>query len=390
MKTVIHYKAGPYLPITETWIYSQIINLKRYQPVIYAHKTENLDIYPTENIKSLKLKDSLVDPYTFFNLGWNKLFNFYPYFAYSLRIDKPDLAHAHFGPSGYDLLKLKSMFKFPLITTFYGYDLSMLTHEYPEWKLKYKKLFQQGEHFLVEGPHMKACLVELGCPEEKITVQHLGVDLNRIKFMSRKPEENGKTRVLISGSFREKKGIPYAIEAFGRIRQKNNNLQLTIIGDSRGSRNEEQEKQKILDMIHRYNLEECINMLGYQPYPVFLEELYKHHIFLSPSVHASDGDTEGGAPVSIIEASASGMPVLSTMHCDIPQVVIDGESGFLVPERDVTALAERLEYLVSNPDTWKQMGQKGREHIEKNYDVTKQVEKLEIIYDMVKEGRIEK
>jgi len=390
MKTVIQYKAGPYLPITETWIHGQIKNLKRYQPIVYALNTENLDIFPTERISPLGLKEGLRDPYTFFNKGWNKLFNFYPHFVLKLRRDKPDLVHAHFGPSGYNFLKLKGMFKLPLITSFYGYDLSMLPHQYPEWKLKYKKLFLQGEHFLVEGPHMKHCLVELGCSGVKITIQHLGIDLERIKFMPRKYGEDGKIRVLIAGSFREKKGIPHAIAAFGKIRQKNNRLQLTVIGDSRGSANEEIEKQKILDVIHRYNLEGCINMLGYQPYPVFLEELYKHHIFLSPSIRASDGDTEGGVPVSIIEASASGMPILSTTHCDIPQVVIDGESGYLVPERDVDALAERLELVVSNPDIWEQMGRRGREHIEKNYNVTRQVEKLEEIYDMVTKGRIRK
>ena len=71
MKKVIHYIAGSYLPITETWIYGQIKNLKKYQPIIYAIKTENLDIYPTENIRSLDLKPGIRDLYNFFNKGWN-------------------------------------------------------------------------------------------------------------------------------------------------------------------------------------------------------------------------------------------------------------------------------------------------------------------------------
>ena len=97
--------------------------------------------------------------------------------------------------------------------------------------------------------------------------------------------------------------------------------------------------------------------------------MYKHHIFLSPSIHASNGDTEGGAPVAIIETSTSGMPIISTYHCDIPEVVIDEKSGYLMPERDVDALAERLEFLITNSGIWKQMGQKGREHIEENYNI---------------------
>ncbi len=382
MKRVIHYK-GSYLPITETWIYEQIKNLKRYQPIVYALRTENLDIYPTEKIRSLELKRGLGDLATFFNKGWNKLFNFYPYFMFALRKDKPKLVHAHFGPTAYDFLELKSIFKLPLITSFYGCDLSLLPYQNSEWKLRYKKLFRQGDYFLVEGLHMKKCLVELGCPEEKVTVQHLGVDLDRIKFVPRKPEENGEIRILSVASFREKKGIPYAVEAFGKVREKHENLRLTIIGDSRGSPQEEKEKQSILAAINKYHLNSCVKMMGYQPYSVFLKELSKHHIFLSPSVHASNGDTEGGVPVSIIETSASGMPILSTTHCDIPEVVVDGESGYLVAERNVDALTEKLEFLISNPDIWEQMGQKGREHIEKNYSIMTQVQRLEEIYDMV-------
>lgn len=384
MKTVIHY-GGSYLPITETWIYGQIKNLKRYQPIVYALRTENLDIYPTEKIRSLELKTGLGDLTTFFNKGWNKLFNFYPYFMFALRKDKPKLVHAHFGPSGYNLLRLKSIFKFSLIISFYGCDLSMFAYRNNTWKLRYEKLFKEGDLFLVEGNYMKKCLMGLGCPGEKIIIQHLGIDLNQIKFVPRKPKKSAKTCVLIVGSFREKKGIPYAIAAFGKVKQAypQLKLELTIIGDSTGTLRDEKEKKKILETIKKYELKDCVRMLGYQPYSVFLRELEKHHIFLSPSIHASDGDAEGGAPVSIIEASASGMPVLSTTHCDIPEIIIDKENGYLVPERDTDALVEKLGFLVSDPDTWEQMGRKGREHIEKNYSITTQVQKLEEIYDMV-------
>jgi colanic acid/amylovoran biosynthesis glycosyltransferase len=390
MRTVIYYKAGSYLagsylPITETWIYGQIKNLKKYRPIVYASRKENLDIYPIENIRSLDLKPGISNLHNFFNKGWNEVFHFYPSFIFYLIKDKPNLVHAHFGPSGYSFLKLKKIFRLPLITTFYGYDLSLLPNQYPEWKRKYRKLFREGELFLVEGNHMKRCLIELGCPEGKIIVQHLGIDLERIKFIPRKLGKDEEINMLISSSFTEKKGIPYAVEAFGLVKQKNPKLKLklTIIGDLQGDTTGEIEKKKILDIIKKYNLKDYVDMLGYQPYPVFLRELYNHHIFLHPSIHASTGDTEGGAPVSIIEASASGMPILSTTHCDIPEVVKDGESGYLVAERDVNALAERLEFLVLYSGIWEQIGKKGRAHIEKNYDIKKQVQKLEEIYDKV-------
>lgn len=390
MKPILHYKAGPYLPITETWIYGQIKNLKRYKPIVYCHKTENLDIYPTENIRSLELKEALRDPWSFFNRAWNKVFNFYPLFAFFLIRDKPNLVHAHFGPSGYSFLKLKRIFGLPLVTTFYGYDLSSLPKQNPEWTERYRRLFDEGELFLVEGSNMKSLLTILGCSKEKIVVQHLGVDLEKIKFASREIGNNEKVRVLIAGTFTEKKGISYAVEAFGRVRRANPNLklELTIIGDSTGLPEGEREKQKIVDAMNKNNLNECTRILGYQTHNFFLGEAEHHHIFLSPSVHASNGDLEGGAPISIIEMSASGMPILSTTHCDIPEVVVDSKSGYLVPERDVDALAEKLEMLVLNPSTWKRMGEYGRKHIETEYDLWKQVSSLETIYDTLTKTQV--
>lgn len=375
MKTIIHYKAGRYLPVTENWIFNQINNLKRYQTVVYCHGTANLDIYPVGKIRSAN--------WTFFNLAWNKIFKFYPWFILYLLKDKPSLIHAHFGFSGYGFLKLKQMFQIPLITSFYGQDLSMLPVQSPQWKKRYTQLFEKGDCFLVEGNHMKQCLRQLGCPEEKIIVQHLGVDLNKIKFSARKLRKNQAIKILISASFREKKGVPLAVEALGIVKEKNPKLKLklTIIGDSPGNNSGVQEKTKILDQVKKYHLAKDINFLGYQPYSVFLEQLYKHHIFLSPSITASDGDTEGGVPVSLIEASASGMPVLSTTHCDIPEAILNGKSGYLTPERDPFALADKLDFLVSHPKIWGEMGNAGRSHLGKNYNLKEQIKKLEKIYD---------
>lgn len=384
MKTVIHYKNDPYLGITETWIYEQIKNLKRYKPIVYCHSTQNLDIYPVSQIRSLGSRRKITTIRGFFDQVWNRFLRFYILSIYFLLKDKPNLVHAHYGISGYHFLLFKKIFKIPMITTFYGYDLS-IPSRYPVWRKRYKKLFAQGDLFLVEGYHMKNCLIALGCPENKILIQHLGINLDMIKFLPRIVKKEEEIRILISASFREKKGIPYAIKAFAKVKTNNPGLRikLTIIGGSDGSCESEKEKKTILKEIEECGLDDSIDLLGYQSYPVLINEIYKYHIFLAPSVSALNGDTEGGAPVSIIEASASGMPILSTKHCDIPEVVLDGQSGYLVPERDIDALAERLEHLVLNPCIWEEMGFKGRRHIESKYNVKIQVQTLEEIYDAI-------
>ena len=99
------------------------------------------------------------------------------------------------------------------------------------------------------------------------------------------------------------------------------------------------------------------------------------------SITAQNGNTEASAPVAILEAQATGLPVISSYHADIPEVVVDGKSALLAPERDVETLAKHLEYLVEHPDVWGAMGRAGREHVEQEYDVMVQVGKLEKIYD---------
>jgi len=383
LKRVIHFKTGPFLPITENWIYGQISGMKKYEPFVYACDAENLDIFPVKKIRTVKSPQVMQK-----GMNFRKLY-FYLYFIHFLAKDNPDIIHAHFGPSGQRFLLLKRFFKLPLVTTFYGYDINQVVKQYPAWLAKYQNLFHQGTLFLVEGNHMKKSLMFLGCPEDKILVHHLGVDLENIKFVPRKIEDEEEIRVLIASSFREKKGIPYAVDAFGQFKNSNPQIKisLTIIGDSAEDRFGDRQKQLILDKIRRHHLQESVRMLGYQSHEVFIRELYNHHIFLSPSIHASDGDNEGGAPVSIIEASASGLPVLATLHCDIPEVVVEDKTGYLVPEKDVSSLKERLAFLVLNHQSWATIGSYGRKHIEQNYDVRTQIGRLEEIYDDVLSNR---
>ena len=117
-------------------------------------------------------------------------------------------------------------------------------------------------------------------------------------------------------------------------------------------------------------------VLGYQPHDTLFEEALKHHVFLSPSVHSSDGDTEGGAPVALIDLSATGMPVVSTVHCDIPNVILDEQSGLLAAERDVEGLVDRLKWLIDHPERWEAMALAGRQHIEAEFDAAAQGRRL--------------
>jgi colanic acid/amylovoran biosynthesis glycosyltransferase len=103
-------------------------------------------------------------------------------------------------------------------------------------------------------------------------------------------------------------------------------------------------------------------------------------IFLHPSIVGENGVSEGGAPTTILEAQALGIPVVSTYHCDIPNVTVPGESALLVPERDSQALAQTLRTLLDHPQRWESMGRAGRRHIERYHDIEHEVAALEDKY----------
>jgi colanic acid/amylovoran biosynthesis glycosyltransferase len=129
----------------------------------------------------------------------------------------------------------------------------------------------------------------------------------------------GTLRVLIAASSREKKGLPYALQALVALAKKLA-IEGTIIGDAGPTEVEQAEKRLILRMVEQHRSDLNPHLLGYQQHDALMKEATRHHVFISPSVTASDGDTEGGAPVTIIEMLASGMPVVSSLHADIPEV----------------------------------------------------------------------
>jgi len=341
-KTVAH-SVRSYLFRTGSWIYAQISNLKKYQPLVITTRKRNLDIFPVEKIYSLSDLNGLN---RFFQRQHAKFTNFYyPFFLKVLKENQVLLLHSHFGNRGYFDLALKQKLKIPQVTTFYGHDVSLLPQE-ERWRKRFKVFFEQGDLILAEGNYMKKTLLEMGCPDSKVRVQHLGIDCEKIPFLPRKMVDGQKVKILIAGTFREKKGITYALEAFARLVPKYKNIEVTLIGDAGRSQREINYKNEITTIIDSRNITDKVNYLGFLPYPAFIEEAKNNHIFLSPSIHPSDGETEGGAPVALIEMSAYGMPIVSTFHCDIPEVVIDGESGFLVKEKDTDGLAERLHVFI--------------------------------------------
>jgi colanic acid/amylovoran biosynthesis glycosyltransferase len=378
-RTVLH-RCSVWLPTTENWIYNQVHYCDGgFEQHVACLKLENPGRFPVPVLHRFP-NASLLGRLRRTGLpGLRGRVTELPWLWRCLRRIRPAVVHSHFGDSGYEAAGMLSKMGIKHVVTFYGYDVNRLPLVFPEWKKRYRALFRLANLFLCEGSHMAGCLIALGCPRDKIKVQHLGVEIDRILFTPRKWTPSSPFRVLITASFREKKGIPDALQALAKVRSELP-LEVTIIGDASAHPKDQREKEKILAVLGETGLNNCTRLLGYQPHEVLWQEALTHHLFLQPSLTASDGDTEGGAPVTLIEMAASGMPIVSTRHCDIPGIVLDGETGLLAEERNANELAAHITQLSRHPGTWLSMLQKGRQHIERNFSCIIQGQKLAQLY----------
>jgi colanic acid/amylovoran biosynthesis glycosyltransferase len=373
---VVAQSMHAWMPVTTSWIYNHLIESDSVDSVILTRTTENLELFPWSPLYAMNRASHLAVR-VFNQLGYRWI---PPIYRQAIERQRPNILHSHFGDVGWYDMPLAQKHKLPHLVTFYGYDVNMLPLQKPQWRSRYTEMFAGSNLFLCEGPHMAHCLVELGCPPEKVRVFRLGVNVNKIEYKRRQFTHNEPLRILLVGTFREKKGIPYALQAIGQFQAYYPHIQVTIIGDARPVARELQEKKRIMQVIKAYNLESVTRLLGYQSYATMMAEAYQHHIFMATSVTASNGDTEGGAPVTIIDLMASGMPVIGSTHCDIPQIVKDGQTGLLAEEGDVAQIAQRLTWLVDNPDAWHNLTDNGRQHVEKHFNVAIQAKELAHIY----------
>ncbi len=245
-----------------------------------------------------------------------------------------DVFIAHFGPAGVTAAKLRELgvIRGKIATIFHGIDISsreVLNHYTPE----YQQLFRRGDLMLPISDLWAGRLQKMGCPREKIAVSRMGVDMTRF---SPRPVKAPATPLEIISVARltEKKGLHVAIEACRQLKEQGMAFRYRILGIGPWER-------RLRTLIEQYQLEDVVDMPGFKPSHEVKEMLDDADVFLMPSVTGADGDMEG-IPVALMEAMAVGIPVVSTLHSGIPELVEADKSGWLVPENDARALAQRL------------------------------------------------
>ena len=334
------------------------------QLVLFYMVAKKLFVHPACTFKALMLyprRRKELSPRTFFWL-------------LSFIGKKFDLYHSHFGPNGNKSIHIKIIgIPGKHLTTFHGSDVN----QYPRLKGTdvYRELFQKADLFTANTVFTRSRVTELGANKDKIQILPVGLRMERFAYKRRDITSGETIKLLTVGRLVEKKGHEYALKALAQVSRKHPNIAYDIAGDG-------PLRSKLEALAVELKISSSTNFLGAMMQDEIIKLYQSAHIFILPSVTAADGDMEGQGLV-LQEAQAVGLPVISTLHNGIPDGVLDGRSGFLVPERDADALAERLQYLIEHPEIWAEMGRAGREFVEKNYDIKKLNRRLVQIYQQL-------
>jgi colanic acid/amylovoran biosynthesis glycosyltransferase len=233
-----------------------------------------------------------------------------------------------------------------------------------------RKLAREGNLFLCASSFIRQKLLETGFPESRTHTHYIGVDCQSIR-----PRADFEEKPLILHVARlvEVKGTRYLLRAFATVARKYDRVQLLIIGDG-------PLRRQLHALAASLGLQDRVEFLGALPHLTVLSWMRKAAMLVLPGIRTATGREEGLGMV-LLEAAATGLPIIGSRVGGIPECMLEGETGFLVPERDEDALARRMAELLEDPVRRHRMGTAGRALIEDRFDIDRQTAVLENYYD---------
>ena len=272
---------------------------------------------------------------------------------------------AEYGPTGVMLARAARAAGVPLFVHFHGFDAAVVSR-LPLWAERYRRLFAAAAGVIAPSRFIADKLKIMGCPDQKLHVCACGIDPGRFA-----PAGGSSSRLAAVGRLVEKKAPHVTIAAFGKIADRFPNARLDIVGDGPLA---ERCRRLIADL----GLSDRVCLHGRQNHEFVSELMGRASMFVQHSVTSAFGDVEG-MPVSVLEAMASALPVVSTRHSGIPEAVEQGVSGLLVAERDVDGMAEAMASLLNDQARAAQMGAAGRRRVLERYTQERSGETLRAI-----------
>lgn len=285
-----------------------------------------------------------------------------------LNTEGVNLILAEFGPIGSRVTSISEASGIPLVVIFYGYD-AWHKRAIEENAEGYKQLFHQASAVLGVSKDICNQLVELGCPENK--VQYLPCYVNLELFHPAERDFSEKS-ILAVGRFCVTKSPQLTILAFNEVLKKHPDAHLRMIGEDEGGGI--LESCKVL--VQSLGISEKVEFLGSLPPEKVAEEMHWSTMFVQHSLTAPDTGDKEGTPVAVMEAMATGLPIVATKHAGIDEMIESGKSGILVDEFDYIRMAEEMTKLLDNPQLMKQIGDCAAESIRSNDLVVNHIQHL--------------
>lgn len=352
---------------SETFIHNHIKYLPNPKLVVYGSPTPHLILHSslwTKISKTLSVIDKLIK-----KIFGKEHFLIAFFWVLFLKIKKVKYLLCEYGNTGEAFLMAVKINKINLIVNFHGYD-AYCSSVVKENTNLYSKLFYLSKKIVVVSEHMKTQLNRLGCPFYKIVIVKYGA-IDSFFNVSKKQKKE-ELYFLSVGRFVNKKAPYLTILAFNEILKEFPNIKLKMVGYG-----------VLFDMCVQLTkslgIESKIEFLGVKNSLEIAELMSESIGFVQHSITALDGDSEG-TPVAILEAMAVGLPIVSTYHTGITEVIEHGKTGFLVNEKDYKGMANYMKFIVENPNISNEIGTNAQKYALDNFNLEKQIKKL---YDVI-------
>lgn len=288
----------------------------------------------------------------------------------SLKKNKIDVVLAEYGTHAHSILPFIKKAGLPLVVHFHGYDAS--TTEVVKKLENYREIFKYASKVIAVSKKMEQMLLQMGCPEDKLVYNVYGP---QPEFLKVQPTFSKKQFVAI-GRFTDKKAPYYTILAFEKTVKNHPDAKLFMAGDG-------QLLNSCKNLVKHLDIQNQVEFLGVIAPERYRELLSESLAFVQHSITAESGDMEG-TPLAVLEASVAGLPVVSTIHAGIPDVIINGKTGLLCEEHDVNATAHNMSALLTQEGLAEKLGQAGKQNIKIHFSLERHIQVLQEILENCK------
>lgn len=394
-RPVVISLCGTYLKPEMQSIYRQIAGLKRVRTIVYAQWLENEALFPFERIQKLtklhhRPKGNFIKRfwYKYIVRQWpppeavNKFVGpCYPWdLVDHLRRDKPALVHCYYGHKAAGYLRMLRDWGGPWIVSFHGVDVAK-DMDKPEHVEALREVCREARLVLARSESLLEKLRMLGCPEEKLRLNRTPIPLEHLPAHTRTPPAGDEWRLVQACRLIAKKGLLTTLAALETVVREKPRTRFILCGDG-------PLMEKLRAVIAERGLSANVELRGWTSQPDLIAEYQRAHLFLHPSELTKEGDQEG-IPNSMLEAMATGLPVVATTHGGIPEAVTHERDGLLVPEKEPVQLAEAILSIMRDPAKLRRLSENAAASVRAHFGAEQQVSRLEDLYfEAMSEPRI--